>query len=95
MDIQTMSINLEELKQKMFPIAGACSGVYFLFNKNELVYVGEGWNCFLRVAEHTRKDKKRFKEFTGWTFISIDDKMKRKDLEKKIRKEIKTKYNKI
>ena len=88
-----MSINLEELKRVSYPLAGACSGVYFLFNKDELVYVGQGWNCFLRVAEHTRKDN--FKEFTSWSFIHIEDETHRKDLEKQLRKEINTKYNKV
>ena len=93
MEDQAMSINLEELKRKSVSLAGACSGVYFLFNKDDLVYVGQGWNCFLRVAEHTRKDN--FKEFTSWSFIHIEDETTRKDLEKQLRKEINTKYNKV
>jgi excinuclease UvrABC nuclease subunit len=92
MEYQTMSINLEELKRNGSQLTGACSGVYFLFNNDDLVYVGEGWNCFLRVAEHTRKD--RFKEFTSWNFIHMKDKMQRKDLERQVKREFKPKYNK-
>jgi hypothetical protein len=46
-----MKINIEELYQTSVPLSGTCSGVYFLFHGKELVYVGQGWNCFLRVAE--------------------------------------------
>jgi hypothetical protein len=47
---------IEEHRGKSIPLSGACAGVYFLFDKDKLVYVGQGWNCFLRVAEHTRKE---------------------------------------
>jgi len=90
-----MNINLDELKKNSLQLTGACSGVYFLFKNDDLVYVGEGWNCLLRVAEHTRKDHLRFKEFTSWSFIQMEDKKERKDLEKQLRKEFNPRYNKV
>ena len=55
--------------QLRWPVDGRCSGIYFLFRSGALVYVGQGWNCLLRVAEHTRRDGKRFKKFDSWTFL--------------------------
>lgn len=75
------------------PIQGSCSGVYFLYDDQNLVYIGEGWNCFLRVAEHTRKDS--VKNFTHWTFIPIEGRDERKQLEKELRHQYKPKYNRV
>jgi hypothetical protein len=39
--------------------AGVEPGVYFLFDevkKEKPVYVGSSWNCFLGVADRTRKE---------------------------------------
>ena len=82
-----------ELSRSSATISGVCSGVYFLFNKNELVYIGQGWNCFLRVAEHTRKDSD--KKFTHWNFILIENEKERKKVERSLRDIFKPKYNKI
>jgi len=49
-------IEIHKLLETSNKLEGNCSGVYFLFNGEELVYIGKGWNCFLRIAEHTRKD---------------------------------------
>jgi len=84
MEDQTMNINIEELKKNNFPLMGACSGIYFLFNKDDLVYVGQGWNCFLRVAEHTRKEKINRIEFTHWSYIPIEDETQRRSLERQL-----------
>jgi predicted GIY-YIG superfamily endonuclease len=83
---------IEELKRESIGVSGACSGVYFLFNGTDLVYIGEGWNCFLRVAEHTRKESD--KVFTSWNFIPIGDEQERKARERALRAEFKPKYNK-
>lgn len=87
-----MKPNLDELKGDSIRVSGACSGVYFLFNETELVYVGEGWNCFLRVAERTRKESDKI--FTRWNFIPIEDEKDRKALERTLRYLFKPKYNK-
>ena len=91
MEDQTMNINIDELKRSWFALTGKCSGVYFLFNNDDLVYVGESWNCFLGVAENTKKDN--FKEFTNWNFIHIEDDTQRRDLKKQIISKYQTKYN--
>jgi len=75
------------------PLQGNCSGVYFLFQGDQLVYIGEGWNCFLRVAEHTRKDSDRV--FTHWSFLPVEDKGQRRDLERKLRAKYKPRFNRI
>lgn len=81
--------NLSALSHKL---VGNCSGVYFLFNENELVYIGKGWNCLLRVAEHTRKDSD--KEFTSWSYLPIEDKQEYSTLENQLINTYKPKYNK-
>ena len=75
------------------PLAGSCSGVYFLYCGDELVYIGEGWNCLLRVAEHTRKDSDKI--FTHWSFFAVADKSQRKQLERALRGKHKPKYNRV
>lgn len=88
-----MITDIKTLNDTGIPLSGNCSGVYFLFDKNELVYIGQGWNCLLRVAEHTRKDSD--KKFTRWNFIPVGDEKERKDLEASLRATLKPKYNKV
>jgi excinuclease UvrABC nuclease subunit len=85
--------SIEELNQSSIELQGACSGVYFLFHNNELVYIGQGWNCFLRVAEHTRKESEKI--FDRWSYIRIDAETERKSVECELVKTHKTKYNRI
>jgi excinuclease UvrABC nuclease subunit len=75
------------------PVAGNCSGVYFLFNNTELVYIGQGWNCFLRVAEHTRKESDKI--FTHWSYQAIESETERKDIERELRRKYRPKYNRV
>jgi len=44
---------LKKLLDESRKLEGNCQGVYFLFDGEELVYVGKSWNCLLRIAEHT------------------------------------------
>lgn len=88
-----MLSEIPELQRTSMPLLGNCSGVYFLFHDEALVYVGQGWNCLLRVAEHTRKDSD--KVFTSWSFIPVDDQRERKELELQLRASLKPKYNKM
>ena len=44
----------------MKPIKGA---VYFLFNKGELVYIGQSNNVYLRIGQHIKEGEKIFDEF--------------------------------
>ena len=86
-------IDIAALRKQSHETIGHESGVYFLFHGEQLVYIGEGWNCFLRVAEHTRKDSDRI--FTHWNFVPIESKEERKALEQALRKQYKPKFNKV
>jgi excinuclease UvrABC nuclease subunit len=72
-------------------VTGNCPGVYFLFDGEELVYIGKSWNCFLRVAEHTRKETD--KVFTSWSFVPTEYDESLLELEKQLIKEHRPKYN--
>ncbi len=87
-------IDINKLAKSSINLLGNFSGVYFLFDNNELVYTGKGCNVLLRIAEHTSKDS--FKKFTSWNFIQINDKNEYNRLEKKLieRFRFKPKYNK-
>ena len=91
MDLNRLDIT--QLRNEAIQLQGACPGVYLLWSREQLVYVGEGWNCFLRVAEHTRRDSN--KAFLTWNFIPIDDKGKRKSFERDLRRQRRPRYNKI
>ena len=69
------------------------SGIYFLYDGEELVYIGQGWNCFLRVAEHTRKESD--KRFTHWTFMHVESESERRAVERELRRLHAPKYNKV
>ena len=84
---------LTKLKLNSTKLEGNCGGVYFLFNHEELVYIGKGWNCLLRIAEHTRKDSD--KVFTSWNYISIDEADMRSKVERTLIKTYKPLYNKV
>jgi excinuclease UvrABC nuclease subunit len=84
-------IDLEQLKKTAKKLEGNTPGIYFLFNDDELVYIGKGWNCLLRVAEHTRRDSN--KVFTSWEYVQIDDKEKYDELEKSLIREFRPQYN--
>jgi hypothetical protein len=75
------------------PVAGNAPGVFFLFDGVELVYVGQGWNCFLSVAEQTRKDLDR--RFTCWTFVEVPDEAERKAMVKALKRLHAPRDNKI
>ena len=81
------------LRTTAVPLGGHVSGVYFLYDGEELVYIGQGWNCLLRVAEHTRKESD--KRFTHWTFTLVESESERKALERELRRLHAPKYNKV
>ncbi|HJW28701.1 MAG TPA: hypothetical protein VJ508_05550 [Saprospiraceae bacterium] len=86
-----MNVDTKELTGSSMPVAGACSGVYFLFHQDVLVYIGQSWNCFLGVAEQTRKESD--KVFDRWSYIAVNDESERKGLLKELRAIHKPKYN--
>lgn len=84
-------LDIKELVRSSIPLNGDCSGIYFLFNNDELVYIGCGWNCFLRVAEHTREDM----IFTSFQFIEyIEDEQKYVTREEELIAEFKKQFKK-
>jgi excinuclease UvrABC nuclease subunit len=92
-ELQKMIIDLAKLKETAKKLEGNTPGIYFLFDNDELVYIGKGWNCFLRVAEHTRKDSTKI--FTSWEYIQIDDEAKYGELEKQLIKQYRPRYNRV
>jgi len=91
--VNAMHVDIDALRISAHETVGHQSGVYFLFDGNDMVYIGEGWNCFLRVAEHTRKDSDRV--FTHWNFIPIESEDGRKSLERQLRNQYKPKFNRV
>ena len=83
---------IDELHKTSKTLDGHYSGIYFLFDEKEIVYIGKGWNCFLRVAEHTRKDSD--KKFTSWNYVRIDDVNEYNRIEKELIKKYNPRYNK-
>jgi len=88
-----MKRHITSLLNSSKPLAGNCSGIYFLFDREELVYIGKSWNCLLRVAEHTRKDAEKF--FTSWNFIAVDGDIEKNILERKLIQTHNPKYNRV
>lgn len=87
-----MKIEIDRLKSTSKKLEGNHPGIYFLFDGEELVYIGKGWNCFLRVAEATRKESS--KVFTSWEYIRIEEAAEYSALEKELIKKYAPKYNK-
>lgn len=80
---------LEEIKQLNRHSVDITPGVYFLFNDNDLVYVGESEDIHRRVGQH-RKNK----EYDSYSFIVQTDPHLRLRLEKAYIEKFNPKYNK-
>ena len=87
-----MEIVIDELLRNSIKLEANCSGIYFLFDGNELVYVGRGWNCLLRVAAHTRKNVD--KVFTSWNYLPVKNEKEYRELEKELINKYSPKFNK-
>lgn len=88
-----IDIDISAIKNNALAKNGNVSGIYFLFDNDELVYIGQGWNCLLSVAEHTRKESD--KVFTHWNYIEIQSEIERKNQQRELRKKYSPKFNKI
>lgn len=66
------------------------SGVYFLYENDELVYIGESENVFSRIGTHI---KEGVKDFDNWTYVEVDNTKNRKHLESFLINICKPKYN--
>lgn len=58
-----INLSKEQLKSRL-------QGLYFLFNNNEIVYIGKSENILKRIKDHRRK-----KIFTHYTYIPIDSRV--------------------
>jgi excinuclease UvrABC nuclease subunit len=87
-----MNIEIEDLLKSSHKLEGNCSGIYFLFHGNELVYIGRGWNCLLRVAEHTRKETDKL--FTSWNYLPVESEAEYKALERDLIRKFSPIHNK-
>jgi excinuclease UvrABC nuclease subunit len=85
-----MRVNLQKLRQQAITeLMPVLSAVYFLFDGDELVYIGESRDVFFRVRTHFLDPDKTFDR---WTFIEADE-CERKIAEKKLIRRYKPKYN--
>ena len=66
-------------------------GIYLLYDGYVVVYVGRGWNCLLRVAEHTRKESDKI--FTHWACVEEPSSGERDKLERALIRTLNPKYN--
>lgn len=65
-------------------------GIYFLYNDDELVYIGKSQNIFQRIGSHI---KEGIKEFNNWDYQEIDNENERSELEGYLINVFKPKYN--
>ena len=70
-------------------ILKATKGIYFLFDKDEIVYIGQSNFIEKRIFEHTND-----KSFTSWNFIEFNSNEDLNDLEADYILKHKPKYNK-
>lgn len=69
------------------------AGCYFLWDKNNIVYIGESTCIMSRLVQHQKEGKKAFDR---WTFKEIKGTDKQRQAhEKKLIKHYKPKYNKV
>lgn len=64
------------------------SGVYFLYDKGELVYIGQSKNILVRIYQHNDK------VFDTFDYLEIQDEKKRNDKEIDLIMQHTPKYNK-
>lgn len=91
-DHLTSQIDPQKILTTASEVVGNCPGVYFLYDGENLVYIGQSWNCFLGVAENTRKESS--KVFTRWSFVHVESEDERKHLVRELKKRYPTIYNK-
>ena len=63
-----------------------------LYRDEPLVYVRQSWNCFLAVAEQTRKESS--KSFDKWAFVVEPDEEARRASVKALISQHSPEYNK-
>lgn len=84
-------VEMEALKTNSTPLNGACAGVFFLFSGDDLVHIGQAWNCLLRIAEYAGKEP--IKEFDRWNFVPLESELQRKRMVRELKDKYKIKYS--
>lgn len=82
-----MDIDIKKLKRHRYDRT-VIRGIYYLFNKWELVYIGQSENIIRRINEHTNK------EFDEFSYIEIDRNIWLDDIEKEEIRKYKPRLNK-
>lgn len=82
-----MDIDIKKLKRHRYDRT-VIRGIYYLFNKWELVYIGQSENIIRRINEHTNK------EFDEFSYIEIDRNIWLEDIEKEEIRKYKPRLNK-
>lgn len=79
------NLDLNSLKRNT--ISNIHKGIYFLYDNDELVYIGRSYNVFDRVSTHAVEN---IKTFNNYSYILTDD---INDIEKYMIYKYKPKYN--
>lgn len=82
-----MDIDIKKLKRHRYDRT-VIRGIYYLFNKWELVYIGQSENIIRRINQHIDKD------FDEFSYIEIDRNIWLDDIEKEEIRKYKPRLNK-
>ncbi len=86
--IETVN-NLKKYKKpKIIP------GVYTLFKKDEIVYIGQSWDISIRVIYYASDKCKNIMDWDSYSYITINDRKERLLVEKYLIQEYNPSYNK-
>lgn len=71
------------------------SGIYILFETDSIVYIGQSWDIFVRIAKHASYWKPtKIINWDFYSYIEISDRAQRLELEKELLRRYNPKYNK-
>ena len=65
-------------------------GLYFLYDNDDLVYIGKSANIFYRIGTHIQEG---VKDFNNWEYQIVEDEIERSNLEGYLIEIFKPKYN--
>ena len=89
--VPKLPVSVVEMRENLIPINGSFgAGVYFLFNREELVYVGVSNNIFVRIVTHRNDQSKKFDHIF---FIYENDRQRRLALERAYIRSYSPKFN--
>lgn len=90
-DAARLTLQADLFKQAVPLNWDTVSGVYFLFDGDEIVYVGQSKNVHARIATHMSEG---LKVFTHWAFIQLPD-GERLEAERYLIELFKPKYHRV